>query len=110
MMNNPLEIGLTPKYRHFVEASISKRRGMPLRLRPSHGSSQSAPSHRADLDFLLLKSDVPRKLADALTRQLDAEKFIEVNGKLNFVVKREGCDGSPIFQCKLISCSYFQKH
>ena len=43
------------------------------------------PAVRTYLDLLLLKSDVPRKLVDALMRQLDAEKNVVVNGQLRAV-------------------------
>ncbi len=40
---------------------------------------------RAYLDFLLLKNAVPQRLVEALMRHLDAERFVEVNGKLTAV-------------------------
>ncbi len=54
-------------------------------LRSALHRNLNHPQVRAYLDFLMLKSDVLRNLVDALTRQLDAEKYVEVNGKLTAV-------------------------
>ena len=63
---------------------------------------------RAYLDFLLLKSDVPRKLVDALMRQLDAEKHIEVNGRLRAVPDNAARGKTMDFALQLVEWADFE--
>ena len=113
-MIEALEIALTSKQSHLVEAySETRGNAAEAELTVCNCSRQASArvmaqrnlhhtSMRAYLDLLLLKSDVPRKLVDALMRQLDAEKRVVVNGQLRPVADNPARGRAMDFALQLV--------